>query len=157
GDDAALTTLHETVDVLTRLMAPLMPFITERVWQDLVVPVDSASPASVHLADWPTVTDDVDTELTVSMSLARRLVEIGRAARAEAKVKTRQPLGRALISSAAFAQLDDELRAEVAAELNVEAIESFASAGDLVDHSVKANFRSLGRRFGTQTPVVASA
>ena len=92
------------------------------------------------------------------MSLARRLVELGRAARADAKVRTRQPLSRALVGSAAWSRLDDELRREVAEELNVEALEPLSSAGaDLVDHSAKGNFRALGKRFGKQTPVVAAA
>jgi isoleucyl-tRNA synthetase len=158
GDPAALATLHETLEIVTRLMAPLTPFVTERIWQDLVCSVDGAAPQSVHLADWPSYDPAViDDELNRAVALTRRLVELGRAARAEAKVKTRQPLSRALIPSAAYAQLGDDLRAEVASELNVETVESFASAGDLVDHAAKGNFRTLGRRFGKQTPVVAAA
>nr|MBA2559487.1 class I tRNA ligase family protein [Propionibacteriales bacterium] len=157
GDPAALATLHETLEVLTRLLAPLTPFITERVWQDVVRPVDASAPSSVHLASWPSYDAAlIDDDLDRVMSLTRRLVELGRAARAEAKVKTRQPLSRALIGSTAYGKLDDQLRAEVAAELNVEAVESFASAGDLVDHVAKGNFRALGRRFGKQTPRVAA-
>ncbi len=156
GDDAALITLHETLDVLTRLMAPLTPFITERVWQDLVRSVHPEAPESVHLASWPTYDASlIDVLLDRGMALARRVVELGRSARAEAKVKTRQPLRRALIASSAFAQLDDELRSEIAAELNLDAVESFSSAGDLVNYSAKANFRNLGKRFGTRTPEVA--
>ena len=158
GDPAALATLHETLEVLTRLMAPLTPFVTERVWQDLVCSVDGSAPESVHLADWPAYDAAViDDELDRAVALTRRLVELGRAARAEAKVRTRQPLRRALIPSVAYAQLGDDLRAEVASELNVETVESFASAGDLVDHAAKGNFRTLGRRFGKQTPAVAAA
>ena len=158
GSDGALQTLHDTLDVVTRLMAPLVPFVTERVWQDLVVTTDPAAPASVHLASWPQVDDAaVDPKLDEAMRLTRRIVELGRSARAEAKVKTRQPLSRALIPSAAFALMDAELQAEVMAELNVERVESFASAGDLVDYSAKGNFRNLGKRFGKQTPLVASA
>jgi isoleucyl-tRNA synthetase len=158
GDPAALTTLHETLDVLTRLMAPLTPFVTERVWQDLVCSVDETAPPSVHLAGWPSYDESlVDDGLERAVAQTRRLVELGRAARAEAKVRTRQPLARALIPSAAYAALGDDLRAEVAAELNVETVESFASAGDLVDHAAKGNFRTLGRRFGKRTPDVAAA
>ena len=91
------------------------------------------------------------------MALARRLVELGRAARAEAKVRTRQPLRRALVPSASFDRLGEELRAEVAEELNVRPLESLASAGDLVDHAAKGNFRALGKRFAKQTPAVAAA
>jgi isoleucyl-tRNA synthetase len=158
GDPAALTTLHETLDVLTRLMAPLTPFVTERVWQDLVCSVDETAPPSVHLAGWPSYDEVlVDDGLERAVAQTRRLVELGRAARAEAKVRTRQPLARALIPSAAYTALGDDLRAEVAAELNVETVESFASAGDLVDHAAKGNFRTLGRRFGKRTPDVAAA
>lgn len=158
GSDGALRTLHETLDVVTRLMAPLAPFLTERVWQDLVVTTDAAAPASVHLATWPAVDEAaIDDRLDEAMQLTRRIVELGRSARSEAKVKTRQPLRRALVPSAAFGLLDAELIAEIEAELNVESVESFASAGDLVDHSAKGNFRALGKRFGKQTPLVANA
>jgi isoleucyl-tRNA synthetase len=112
----------------------------------------------VHLAAWPRVDGAlVDDALSAGVALARRLVELGRAARAEAKVRTRQPLRRALVPTAAWTRLGEELRSEVAEELNVGGLESLASAGDLVDHAAKGNFRALGRRFGKQTPVVAAA
>ncbi len=158
GRPGALQTLHDTINVVTRLMAPLAPFVTERVWQDLFVTTDPSSPASVHLSTWPLADDAaIDDRLDASMKLTRRLVELGRSARSEAKIKTRQPLRRALVPSGAFAQLDADLLAEVAEELNVQAVESFASAGDLVDYSAKGNFRNLGKRFAQQTPLVANA
>lgn len=159
GDPAALWTLHETLDVVTRLMAPMAPFITEKVWQDIVVAAVPGAPESVHLASWPTVGEasQADAELVASMTLARRLVELGRGARSEAQVKTRQPLSRVLVPSASFARLSDELVAEIANELNVGAVESFASAGDVVDYTAKGNFRALGKRFGKDTPKVAAA
>lgn len=158
GDPSALWTLHETLNSLTRLLAPITPFIAERVWQDLFVPTDPAGLDSVHLASWPAAEPAlIDPHLNVAMALTRDLVELGRSARAEAQVKTRQPLSRALIGSAALAQLNDELIAEIKAELNVGAVDSFSSAGDLVDYSAKANFRSLGKRYGKQTPIVAQA
>ncbi len=158
GEPAALWTLHETIDTVARLMAPMAPFISERVWQDLVVAAVPDAPESVHLAAWPTVdAEGLDAELVASMRLTRRLVELGRGARSEAQVKTRQPLSRILVPSASFARLNDELVAEIAAELNVGAVESFAKAGDLVDYSAKGNFRALGRRFGKDTPKVAQA
>jgi isoleucyl-tRNA synthetase len=85
-------------------------------------------------------------------------VELGRAARATSSVRTRQPLRRALISAPGWSALPDDLRAQVAEELNVQHLEALAdeSAG-LVDVSVKANFRALGQRFGKQTPQVAAA
>ena len=158
GDASALQTLHEVLDTLTRLMAPIVPFVTERVWQDLVVSTDETAPASVHLASWPVADPSlVDAELVREMGLARRVVELGRAARSEAKVKTRQPLRRALLASSTLSQLNAEIVGEITAELNVGALESFATAGDLVDYSAKGNFRALGKRFGKQTPVVAKA
>ena len=159
GDPAALTTLHDTLETVTKLLAPLTPFITERVWQDVVRPVGHDAAESVHLADWPTYDPAViDEDLSASVALARRLVELGRAARAEAKVRTRQPLRRALVGSGAWARLNEELRAEVAEELNIGAIEPLSSAGaNLVDFSAKGNFRALGKRFAQQTPTVAAA
>jgi len=159
GDPAALATLHDTLTTLTTLMAPMTPFVTERVWQDVVRPVDDTAPESVHLALWPTAAvSQVDEELAASVALARRLVELGRAARADAKVRTRQPLRRALVGTAAWHRLSEELRAEVADELNVGALEPLSSAGaDLVDFTAKGNFRALGKRFAKQTPKVAAA
>ncbi len=162
GDVAALTTLHDTLETVTRLMAPLTPFVTERVWQDVVRTVDPGAPESVHLATWPVAEPGaVDEELSAAVSLARRLVELGRAARADAKVRTRQPLRRALVASSAWSRLDEELRGEVAEELNVGAIEPMSTAGEggqqMVDFSAKGNFRALGKRFAKQTPQVAAA
>ena len=158
GEPSALWTLHETLDALTRLMAPIMPFVTERVWRDLFAATNPDGPASVHLASWP-VADEalVNEPLSGAMDVARRLVELGRAARSESKVKIRQALARMLVPSDLLSRLRPELVDEIRAELNVESLDSFASAGDLVDHSAKGNFRNLGKRFGKQTPQVAAA
>ena len=159
GDPSALATLHECLYVVTLAMAPLTPFITERVWGDLFASTSAELPESVHLASWPQVDGSlVDEGLHAQMQLVRRLVELGRAARADAKVRTRQPLSRALVASAAYDRLTEELRREVADELNVGAIEPLSAAGaDLVDHSAKGNFRALGKRFAKDTPRVAAA
>ena len=158
GEESALQTLHEVLRTVTQLMCPMVPFITERVWQDLVVPTEPDAAASVHLSSWP-VADEalLDKPLMDAMSVTRRVVELGRAARSEAKVKTRQPLRRALVASTTLSRLDQDLVAEVTNELNVGALESFATAGDLVDYSAKGNFRALGKRFGKDTPLVAAA
>jgi isoleucyl-tRNA synthetase len=157
GDASALTTLHETLRILTLVMAPLTPFITERVWQDLFAGTTDDAP-SVHLATWPLAEQNlVDDELDAQMALARRIVERGRAARAEAKAKTRQPLRRADVATHAYDALTADLRAEVADELNVRALDSFANTGELVDYSAKGNFRNLGKQFGQETPKVAQA
>ncbi|HTY72864.1 MAG TPA: isoleucine--tRNA ligase [Actinomycetes bacterium] len=159
GEPAALATLHECLRTLTLVLAPLTPFVTERVWQDLFAATSADEPASVHLAAWP-ATDPavVDDTLAARVGLVRRLVELGRSARAESRIPTRQPLGRALVASPGWADLPADLRAEVAEELNVASLESLSgAAGELVDVSAKGNFRSLGKRFGQRTPLVAAA
>ncbi|MFF3347801.1 isoleucine--tRNA ligase [Streptomyces sp. NPDC002779] len=159
GDKAALRTLHEVVETVTKLMAPLTPFITERVWQDLIVPVTPGAPESVHLASWPEADlSAIDPELSKQMVLVRRLVELGRATRAESGVKTRQPLRRALIAATGFGALSPELHAQITEELNVESLASLSEVGgSLVDTTAKANFRALGKRFGKRVQDVAKA
>jgi isoleucyl-tRNA synthetase len=158
GDPSALATLHECLRITTLLMAPFVPFTTEQVWQDLFAPADPGGPDSVHLAAWPVLDPAlVDAPLAEQMALVRRLVELGRAARADSGVKTRQPLPRALVAAAGWAGLPADLRAQVADELNVVSVGALADADELVDHGVKANFRALGKRFGQRTPLVAAA
>ncbi len=164
GDPAALATLHEVLDGLTRLMAPFTPFVTEEVWARAVVPGlvgPSADRAvdSVHLASWPTVDEDArDDALVAQVDLVRRLVELGRSARTSAKVRTRQPLARALVAAPAWSTFPRDLVAEVADELNVvELADISATGGDLVDVSVKIDFRAVGRRLGKQVQAVAKS
>jgi isoleucyl-tRNA synthetase len=158
GSPAALETLHDCLEVTTRLLAPFIPFITEEVHERLVRDVDPSAADSVHLTRWPGTDESaIDLRLGEQMALVRRLVELGRSARAESSVRTRQPLSRALVSAPGWDDLPDELRAHIADELNVRTVEALAVAGDLVDVSVKPNFRALGRRFGQRTPAVAQA
>ena len=141
---------------MTLLLAPVVPFVTERVWQDVVRPVWPDAPDSVHLAAWPQVDGAlVDEALAAQVALVRRVVELGRSARAESKVRNRQPLGRALVGAPGWDALPDELRRQVADELNVRGFGELA--GELVDRSAKGNFRALGKRFGKDTPTVAAA
>jgi isoleucyl-tRNA synthetase len=153
---AAFATLYQCLQTLTRLMAPMVPFLTDYVWGILRGPED---PDSVHLTTWPDAGPGlVDRQLSEQMGLARRLVELGRSARAAASLGIRQPLPRALVGAAGFAGLPAELRDQVAGELNVRALDALSTvADDLVDHVVKPNFRTLGRRFGNRTQVVAAA
>src|SRR5699024_11575694 len=114
--------------------------ISKRDWSSDVC----SSDLSVHLASWPEYRPElVDTELSKHMALTRRLVELGRSARVDSSVRTRQPLGRALVGVPGFADLPEQLRDQIADELNVESLESLSSVGqDLVDHTVKPNFRA---------------
>ncbi len=156
GDESALQTLHDCLETLTRLLAPYVPFVTEAVWRAMFA--ESTGIESVHLASWPQAgPETADRALAEQVALVRRLVELGRAARAASKVKTRQPLARALISAPGWSQLPAELRAEVAEELNVVELAELANSADLIDVTVKPNFRALGRRFGSRTKQVADA
>ena len=157
GDPAALATLHECIKVLTQLMSPMVPFITEHVWQELIKPVEADSATSIHLTTWPEIDQKlIDLNLRNQVALTRRIVELGRAARAESSVKIRQPLGRALIAASGWANLPSDMRDQIADELNVQSLEDIASAsGDLVSVSIKANFRSLGVKYGGAVQEVA--
>jgi isoleucyl-tRNA synthetase len=135
-----------------------VPFVTDQVWSALFAECTGVD--SVHLAPWPSIdpaSAAVDHELVAQMALVRRLVELGRAARAESKMKTRQPLRQALISAPGWARLPEELKAEVRDELNVVALADLGDAGELVERSVKPNFRELGKVFGKRTQTVANA
>ncbi|MBP2702334.1 isoleucine--tRNA ligase [Microbispora sp. RL4-1S] len=156
GEAAAFATLYECLETVTRLMAPLVPFVTDYVWDVLR---DADEPVSVHLASWPEVDEGLlDPALSERMALVRRLVELGRSARASSSVKTRQPLGRALVGAPGWASLPDGLRELIADELNVQRLEDLSGfSADLVTFTVKPNFRALGKRFGSQTKVAAAA
>jgi isoleucyl-tRNA synthetase len=153
---AAFATLHECLETLTRLMAPVTPFLTDYVWGVLRA---EGSPDSVHLASWPAADAGlIDERLSAQVALTRRVVELGRSARSAAVVRVRQPLARALVGAAGFADLPADLRAQIAEELNVRELDTLAAVPEgLVDYSVKANYRSLGARFGKGTPAVAAA
>lgn len=155
GDNAALSTLHHCLKVVTQVMAPFTPFITERVWQDLFASTDVES---VHLTNWPTwANEQIDDKLTEQVELTRRIVELGRAARSNSGVKTRQPLQRALVAASGWDSLPEGLQAQIREEVNVLELESLAQTTELVDVTVKANFKNLGARFGKETPNVAGA
>ena len=156
ADPTALQTLHVCLRDLLLIMAPFTPFITERLWQDLFATAEGVD--SVHLAAWPTVDEAlIDEDLEEQMALVRRLVELGRAARAESGIKIRQPLSRALVAAERWSDLDEQARQQIADELNVLSLESLSDAGALVHVTVKPNFRTLGKRFGKRTPLVAAA
>jgi isoleucyl-tRNA synthetase len=159
GDASALATLHECLTVLTQLLAPMIPFITEQVWQELVRPTNAKASHSVHLSDFPIADKSmINLDLRREVSLTKRIVELGRAARAESGVKIRQPLSRALIAASGWASLPVAMREQIADELNVISLEDIADAdGDLVDISIKANFRTLGTKFGGAVQEIAKA
>jgi len=156
GDPDALATLHQSLKTLTLIMAPFVPFITERIWQDLFRTTSEKNTESVHLANWPIFeSKEIDETLLTQMQLVRDLVELGRSARAESKIKNRQPLSRALIAAAGWEKVPAEVKNHLPEELNILQMQSIEQADDLVDVSVKANFRSLGTRYGARTNLIA--
>ncbi len=159
GESEALNTLYYCLKELTKLMAPMVPFITEHVWQEMIRNLEPSEFESVHLANFP-VSDasKIDEKLSKSVRLSRRLVELGRAARAESKVKIRQPLARALVAANGWDEMDQEIRSHISDELNVQSLDEISSAGaDLVSISVKANFRTIGSKFGGDVQAIAKA
>ena len=159
GDLAALGTLHECLVTLTQLLSPMVPFITEHVWQEVVKPASASAADSVHLTDFPIADKTlVNLELNAQVAMTRRVVELGRAARAESAIKIRQPLQRALISAPGWAKLPVDMREQIADELNVLDLADIADAdGDLVNISVKANFKSLGAKYGKEVQEISKA
>jgi isoleucyl-tRNA synthetase len=133
-----------------------VPFVTERVWGALFAGESGLD--SVHLSRWPELkADEADQELAEAVDTVRRLVELGRAARASSGVKTRQPLARMLVSAPGWSRVSAELHDQLKAELNVLDLAALADADELVDITVKPNFRALGKRFGSGTQAVAAA
>ncbi len=159
GDTAALATLHECLVSLTQLLAPMVPFITEHVWQELVKVADPTAAASVHLTNFPiAIPSLINLDLNGQVAMTRRVVELGRSARAESAIKIRQPLQRALISANGWSTLPTDMKEQIADELNVIDLADIADAdGDLVDISIKANFKSLGAKFGKEVQDIAKA
>jgi len=132
---SAYATLHTVLHTLSRMVAPFMPFLAERMYRNLSGFDGDAPPAgppdSVHLTDFPEATDEMrDPELLLQMARLRRLVENGLAARETAGVKVRQPLRLATVRGAAF---DPELEAIFADELNVKAVAYAGRAGQFED------------------------
>jgi isoleucyl-tRNA synthetase len=133
GRLAAFATLHECVEVLTRVMAPITPFLTEHVWS-LISSWRPGAPDSVHLADWPhPELALIDDRLAGQMALGDRLAALGRSARAAAGIDVHRRLGRAIVSADGMTPLREDLRAHLAHELDVGAVDALAAdAGETV-------------------------
>jgi len=163
GDQTAFATLRHCLSTLVTLLAPFAPFLADEIYTNLAVGTDEEGfgerPDSVHLCDYPEVDEGlIDLQLEVGMDAVRRTVELGRAARAQAKVKLRQPLRKAVVvASDAEREAIERLADVVASELNVKELDFVQSEAELVSYRVKPNYRSLGPRFGKDMPQVAAA
>ncbi len=153
---AAYATLYEVLTTFTRLLAPILPFAAEILYQRLEAGRRPGALDSVHLEMMPTASDSlVDLELEADMALARRLVTAARNLRETHRIRVRQPLAR--MSVAGPRALDAELTALVADEINVREIQWVADPSELVHVTAKANFASLGKRLGPRMKGVAAA
>jgi isoleucyl-tRNA synthetase len=162
GDRTAFETLRHCLVEVSKLLAPFTPFIADEIYSNLVGGDDGAFgdlPDSVHLADFPEPDSSLrDEGLEAAMEAARRTVELGRAGRAQAGAKVRQPLRRAVIVATEAERIQIEAQSElIRSELNVRELEFVSDQSDLVSHSVKPNFRTLGPKFGKEMPLVAAA
>ena len=157
---AAYLTLYECLHTANRLMAPIMPFITETVHQNLVRGVDEAACLSVHMSEWPMPDPAArDDTLIAEIDVVQRVVGLGRAARSRSGVRVRQPLSRLLVrtpdeASAAFVARHE---VQILEELNVKAVETLAPDAELVSYRIKPNLPRIGKRFGKRVPAIRDA
>ncbi|MDX6601570.1 MAG: isoleucyl-tRNA synthetase [Solirubrobacterales bacterium] len=162
GDRAAFGTLRHCLLEIAALLAPFTPFLADEIHLNLAGGEGEElgdGPDSVHLRDFPEPDAALaDPDLEAAMEAVRLTVELGRAARAQAKAKMRQPLRRAVIVANDAERAAIEARADlVTAELNVKELDFVSEEADLVSYAVKPNYRSLGPRFGKRMPQVAAA
>ena len=155
--NAAYATLYHVLVKLIKLLAPIVPFITESMYQNLVASCQDGAYDSVHHCAWPQADAVVvDEDQLRQMELARQIASLGLAARSGANLKVRQPLAKALVY-AAQARLSDELADIVMDELNVKALEFVAHAEKLVHYRVMPDNKLLGPRFVAKFPQVRAA
>jgi isoleucyl-tRNA synthetase len=162
GDPAAFATLRHCLLEVAALLAPFTPFLADEIHLNLAggeAEELGGMPDSVHLRDFPSPDEALaDPSLEAAMDAVRLTVELGRAARAQAKVKIRQPLRRAVIVANDAEREAISARAElVKGELNVKRLDFVSDESELVSYAVKPNYRPLGPRFGKRMPQVAAA
>ncbi|HTY07598.1 MAG TPA: DUF5915 domain-containing protein, partial [Candidatus Edwardsbacteria bacterium] len=157
---AAYLTLHDCLETLLRLMAPVMPFWTEEMYQNLVRSADPAAPQSVHLCAYPEADQRfIDAQLSTEMALVRKVVSLGHAARKDAKLKVRQPLAQLLYKGEQpqdweiIARYQDVIRDEV----NVKAVEPLADPGAIIVYKAKGLVSQLGPKFQKNAGAVKDA
>ena len=156
---AAYATLYEVLTTFVKALAPVLPFVTERIYQNLVRAADPDAPESIHLCDMPQAREELrDRALERRMELATRAVVLGRSLRSRHDLKVRQPLRRLYLLPA-----DEESRHElapmrdlIAEELNVKEVTLVEDETELSEVSYKPDFRRLGPRFRTGMKEVAA-
>ncbi len=148
----AYVTLYKVLTTLIKVAAPFVPFMTDEIYQNLVVGLDKNAPESVHLCLWPEVDENaINKELEKEMDLAYKIVKLGRSARNSANIKNRQPLSEMLISIDNLPQYYEDIVKE---ELNVKKVELGAEMSQYVDFEIKPNLPVLGKEYGKLIPQI---
>ncbi len=154
---AAYSTLYQILVSLSQLLAPFTPFVVEEIHQNLVRSFDDSAPESVHHNAWPEADiTQINDELLEQMSLVKKLVSIGHAARNKANRKVRQPLREAAFSVSHMGERDTVMayRELLAEELNVKQVRLLDTATEAVKYSLKALPKQLGQKYGAQFPAI---
>ena len=157
---AAFATLHETLTGTALLTAPFTPFAAEEIHQNLVCSVDPDAPESVHLCSFPAADERLmDADLERAMETARRVTLMGRAARNDSKIRTRQPLSRLILGGFSDAEREamNELTSIALEELNVKTVEWGGNLSDFAAYEAKPNFKTLGPKHGKAVQQIARA
>ena len=143
----AYMTLYTALVTISKAAAPMIPFMTEEIYRNLVCSVDKNAPESVHLCDFPKVDENlIDKELEASMEEILDIVVMGRAARNTANIKNRQPIGTMYVR--AERPLDDMFKAVVADELNVKNVEFKDDLSDFTSYTFKPQLKTVGPKYG---------
>ena len=152
----AYMTLYSALVTIAKAAAPMVPFITESIYRNLVCSVDTTAPESVHLCDYPVADESlIDAELERDMELVLEIVVLGRAGRNEANLKNRQPLAEMFVK--APSTLSEYFVEIVEDELNVKKVEFKDNMDDFISYNIKPNFRVLGKKVGKAMPQVKAA
>ena len=154
---AAYQTLYECLVTVAKLTSPFAPFISEELYQNLNSATNKENYESVHLADFPTA-DFIDKELELKMEVAQQVVYITRAMRAKSNLKVRQPLRKIMVVvDAAKRKALSEMKDVILDEVNIKELVILENDAEIVNKSAKANFKSIGPKFGKKVKAVASA
>ena len=145
----AYMTLYTALVTISKAAAPMIPFMTESIYQNLVCGLDKSAPESIHLCDYPQVEEAlIDKELEAKMEELLDIVVLGRACRNTANIKNRQPVARMYVK--ADGELSGFYKEIIADELNVKEIVFTDDVKDFTTYSFKPQLRTLGRRFGSK-------
>ena len=148
----AYVTLYEVLVKLIKVSAPFVPFMTEEIYQNLVVNLDKNAEESIHLCLWPEFDETkVDKKLEQEMDLAYLIVKLGRSARNSVNIKNRQPLSEMRISVKDLPEYYSDI---VKDELNVKKVELGADMKEYVSFEIKPNLPVLGREYGKLIPKI---